>query len=177
MTGSRPPTGWQGSGYELGVAVILVIAVTTAAYGWAGTGAAVLTLSCAAFLALFLLRTLSPPESQPDPQTGEWEDLSQGSIHGFWRKRGMLRDATDRMVSYDNELRPTLQHLLAARLSDKHGVSLHDDPDEARRLLLRRPRDQHLWPWLDPGQPPAGGQGRGIPPRTLAAIIDRLERL
>jgi hypothetical protein len=177
MNGSRPPTGWQGSGYEIAVAVILVTAVTTAAYVWAGTGASVLALSCAAFIALFLLRTLAPPDGRPDPQSDEMGEPSRTGIAGFWRKRGMLQDATERMVAYDNELRPTLQHLLAARLADKYGLSLYDDPDEARRLLLKRPRDQDLWSWLDPRQPPRGGEGRGIPPRTLAAIIDRLEHL
>jgi hypothetical protein len=177
MNRSRPPTGWQGSGYELVVAVILITAVTTAAYIWAGAGAAILALSCAAFIALLFLRTMSPPETRPDPQSDELGDIGRPGITGFWRKRGMLQDATERMVTYDNELRPTLQHLLAARLADKYGLSLYDDPDEARRLLLGRRRDQDLWPWLDPWQPPADGEGRGIPPRTLAAIIDRLEHL
>jgi hypothetical protein len=177
MNGSRPPTGWQGSGYELAIAAILVTTVTTAAYVWAGTGASILTLSCAAFIALFLLRTLSPRDIRPDRPSDELGDLSRTTIAGFWRKRGMLQDATERMFTYDSELRPTLQHLLAARLADKYGLSLYEDPDEARRLLLRRPRDQDLWRWLDPNEPPGDGEGRGIPPRTLAAIIDRLEHL
>jgi hypothetical protein len=89
------------------------------------------------------------------------------------------------MVSYDAELRPTLQHLLAARLAEQHEVNLYNDPAAARRLLLRdtepgtvsRHGDQ-LWYWVDPTRPAETRPNiRGIPPRTLAVIIDRLERL
>ena len=51
------------------------------------------------------------------------------SFAGFWRKRAGLEDGTKSMAAYDNGLRPTLQHLLAARLAERHGISLRDDPD------------------------------------------------
>jgi hypothetical protein len=159
------------------IAIIAVVAVVAAAYAWAGVAAAVLALACSAFLSLGLLRSLPPAERQPDPPADEWHDPGRTSITGFWRKRGILRDATASMASYEHELRPTLQHLLAARLAERHGISLYADPDAARRLLLPRARDQDLWRWLDPGRPLTPGQSRGIPARTLAAIIDRLEQL
>ncbi len=83
------------------------------------------------------------------------------------------------MVSYDAELRPDLQHLLAARLAERHGVSLYADPAQARRLLLTGSRDASLWYWLDPARPAETDQRRRRhpAPRTLAAILDRLERL
>jgi hypothetical protein len=36
-----------------------------------------------------------------------------------------------------------------------------------------------LWAWIDPQRqaPPDAGSRPGIPPRVLAALIDRLERL
>jgi hypothetical protein len=82
------------------------------------------------------------------------------------------------MTGYDYELRGTLQHLLAARLAERHGISLYDDPEAARRLLAGSGGDR-LWFWLDPGREAVADQGKtaGIPPRTLAAILDRLERL
>ena len=75
-----------------------------------------------------------------------------------------------------------LEHLLAARLAERHGVNLYQDPDAARRLLCRNPRDADLWPWIDPDTRPetAGADAaerRGIPRRTLARLIDRLEKL
>ena len=75
-----------------------------------------------------------------------------------------------------------LEHLLASRLAERHGVHLYQNPDAARRLLCRRPRDADLWAWIDPeGLPEApaskAGTERGIPARTLARLVDRLERL
>ena len=56
--------------------------------------------------------------------------------------------------------------------------SLRDDPDAARMLLCPRPGDERLWYWVDPERPPATAAGTpGIPPRTLARLIERLERL
>jgi len=83
---------------------------------------------------------------------------------------------------YQGELRPVLEHLLAARLAERHGVHLYQNPDAARRLLCRRPRDADLWAWIDPESRPEtpaskAGTERGIPRRTLARLIDRLERL
>ena len=51
---------------------------------------------------------------------------------------------------YDSELRPVLEHLLAARLAERHAVNLYQHPDAARKLLCRSPRDADLWPWIDP---------------------------
>ena len=68
--------------------------------------------------------------------------------------------------------------LLAVRLAERHGISLHDDPAAARRLLCPGHRDDRLWYWVDPARPPATtGTQSGIPPRTLARLIDRLEKL
>ena len=78
------------------------------------------------------------------------------------------------------ELRPVLEHLLAARLAERHGVHLYQDPDAARRLLCRNRRDAGLWRWIDPRIRPQAGEGqerRGIPRHVLARLIDRLEKL
>ena len=97
----------------------------------------------------------------------------------------MVRTATDSLGFYQGELRPVLEHLLAARLAERHGVNLYTDPEAARRLLCRHPRDADLWPWIDPdpktARPDTSARGaaeqRGIPRRTLGRLIDRLERL
>ncbi len=174
----QPASGWLASLPELAVAIVFVAAVTGAAYAWAGAAAAVLVLACCAFLALALVRLLPDAQWLHGPPPDDWREQGQTSISGFWRKRGMVNDATTSMASYDHELRATLQHLLAARLAERHGVSLYTDPDAARRLLLTSARDQDLWHWIDPQRPASADQNRaGIPARTLAVIIDRLERL
>jgi hypothetical protein len=182
-TAARDPaagegSGWQGSATELVIAAVLVIAVTGAVWAWAGLTTAAVTLTCFGIVALIWIRTLAASGIVFSPPPEEWHEPGRTTFTGFWRKRGTVKDATASMASYELELRPTLQNLLAARLAERHGVSLYQDPDAARRLLLPSARDSGLWRWLDPERPAVPDQNRsGIPPRTLAAIIDRLERL
>ncbi|HEY6788292.1 MAG TPA: hypothetical protein VI365_13385, partial [Trebonia sp.] len=71
-----------------------------------------------------------------------------------------------------------LEHLLAARLAERHGVNLYTDPAAARRAFVRTARDDALWPWIDPAVVTAASDAHlGIPRRTLARLIDRLEHL
>jgi hypothetical protein len=183
--GGRPVTsadGWRGCVPELAVAAALILATSAAVYGYAGGGAAVFTLIIWAVVVLVLARGLVTAAAPLQLQEQTWRGTGRTSFTGFWRKRGLLANATASMVSYDAELRPALQHLLAARLAERYDVNLYQDPSAARRLLLpgdtRSGRDDRLWYWLDPSRPAeTRQQARGIPPRTLAAIIDRLERL
>lgn len=170
--------GWRSCWPELTVLAILVVTTSLAAYAYAGAGVAVLLVAGWALAAIAFLRALVPAASEPLTEHASWRSGGRSSFLGFWRKRSIIRDATTSLVSYDKELRPTLQHLLAARLAERHGVSLHADPAAARRLMLPDQRDDALWFWLDPERGPDPDQRRrGIPPRTLAAILDRLERL
>jgi hypothetical protein len=179
MTGPGPETGrWRSCWPELTVLAILVVATSLATYAYAGVGVAVLLVAAWAVAAIAFLRALVPAAPEPLTEQASWRSGGHSSFLGFWRKRSIIRDATTSMVSYDGELRPTLQRLLAARLAERHGVSLQADPDAARRLVLPDRRDEALWFWLDPARgPDPDQQRRGIPPRTLAAILDRLERL
>ena len=71
-----------------------------------------------------------------------------------------------------------LEHLLAARLAERHGVNLYTDPAAARRAFVRTAHDEALWRWIDPAQGVAASDAHpGIPRRTLARLIDRLEHL
>jgi hypothetical protein len=171
---------------ELTVTAVLVVATSATVYGYAGVGAAVLTVIIWAVVLLVLLRGLVGAAAPLLLQEQLGRATGRTSFTGFWRRRGVLTNATASMMSYDAELRPTLQHLLAARLAERHDVNLYQDPSGARNILLRGTRegtsfgrrDDQLWYWLDPSRPAeTRQQARGIPPRTLAAIIDRLERL
>lgn len=185
----RPADGWRGAGPEIVIAVVLLVTAGTVGYvlaGPAGPGAVALG---AAVIVLAGFRGMVPPgEPLPDLDHDQDRAVSRApaSFAGFWRKRAGLEDGTKSMASYDNGLRLTLQHLLAARLAERHGISLRDDPDLARQVLCQGQRDDGLWYWVDPGRPSInsadlpGDQAarqRGIPPRTLARLIDRLERL
>jgi hypothetical protein len=180
MTSQAGPAsdGWRAAAPEICIAAVLVALAGAAGFlaaGLAGTAAVVLG---AAVVALFVMRAITPLR------------VASGGVHitdaegapvtftGYWRKRTGLVDGTQSMTAYDAELRGTLQHLLTARLAERHGISLNDDPDTARRLLCPRPRDEALWYWVDPARPPVTkGTKPGIPPRTLAQLINRLEHL
>jgi hypothetical protein len=169
---------WRASAPELAAAAFGVLVTALAVYAYAGADAAVAVVAGCGVAAIAYLRMLLPAVVQPDVREILPFRQATTSFLGVWRKRVTLRDATARMASYDAELRPALQHLLAARLAQRHGVSLYADPAAARRLLLPGPRDDALWFWLDPGRQAETDPKRpGIPPRSLAAILDRLERL
>jgi hypothetical protein len=170
-------SSWRAIAAELTIAGAAVAATAIAAYAWAGAKAAVIVITGAGVVALVMLRSLVAPYLMPARPYQELASTGRSVITSFWRKRGLLRDATSASGRYDYELRPLLQHLLAARLSERHDISLYAEPERARELLAGGKHDD-LWQWLDPARQaqPLGKDG-GIPVRTLAAIIDRLEQL
>jgi hypothetical protein len=176
---ARSAGGWRACVPELVVTAILAVTLIAAVYAFAGLGASLIAVSVSAVALLLALRGLVPPASElpPPAEQDQLGDRGQTSFFGFWRKRAVLVEATDSMAAYDAELRETLQHLLAARLAERHDVNLYTDPGQARQVFLTG-QPEGLWYWLDPGRPAETEQKkRGIPVRTLAAIIDRLERL
>jgi hypothetical protein len=175
---SEADGGWLAALPELACGAFLVLSTSLAVYAYAGLGATVLTVCGWAVAALALMPALVPAGSRPLIEQAQRQGHHHTSFLGFWGKRRMLQDATASLASYDTDLRPLLQHLLAARLAERHGVNLYSDPAAARRLLLPGSGNDAVWFWLDPARPAETDQHRhGIPVRTLAAIIDRLERL
>jgi hypothetical protein len=170
--------GWRAAVPEIIIAAIVVAVAAAAGYAAAGLAGTAVVVTCAAVTSLVVLRALYPaPAAHDDGGVADTEAIPV-TFTGYWRKRAGLVDGTKSMTAYDAELRGTLQRLLAARLAERHGISLHDDPDGARRLLCPTPRDDRLWHWVDPARPPAApGSQSGIPPRTLARLIERLEKL
>jgi hypothetical protein len=174
---SRRRDGWRGAVPELAIAAALVLALASGTWAWAGLPGTVVVLVACAVVTLALMRLLPAAQWHRESPGEDWHEASMTSISGFWRRRSMVKDATASMTAFEFELRSTLQHLLAARLSERHGVSLYTDPEAARSVLLAGGRDKNIWYWLDPRRPASQDKGAGIPPRTLAAIIQRLEQL
>ena len=182
MTGpaaSGPPDdGWRAAVPEICIAVAAVAVAAAAGYAAAGLAGLTEVVLIAAVAAIVVLRVLAPPAASPQARRPADAEAVPATFTGYWRKRAGLADGTRSGPAYDAELRRTLQHLLAARLAEHHGVSLREDPEAARRLLCPRPRDERLWYWVDPARPAVTqAKAPGIPPRTLARLIDRLERL
>jgi hypothetical protein len=172
-------------GAELSIAAIAVAAVAVAGYALAGPMAIALVAMVSGIAGLILLRYLVPP-APPAPQG---EDLSGpdpavpppvlSTFSGTWRRQSRLADALAGRAAYEAGLRPQLEHLLASRLAERHGISLYDDPEAARDAFTRGQAGYGgLWTWIDPARPAVTDVDQpGIPFRTLARIIDRLERL
>jgi hypothetical protein len=174
-------------GPELAIAAITVAAAAAAGYALAGPAAIALVAMVSGVAGLILLRFLLPPRT--DGPAGE--DLSGpdpavpppvlSTFSGSWRRQSRLADARASRPAYEAGLRPQLEHLLASRLAEQHGISLYDDPAAARDAFTGgQPGYDVLWTWIDPARPAVTGRAGdmpGIPVRTLARIIDRLERL
>jgi hypothetical protein len=187
---------WRRSGPELAVAAVVMLAAGAAGFGLAGpAGAAVAAVVMAAGW-LTLVRGLAAGEADgrsslagdaPLGPAGSWDEPSGGvrgsvlpaaSFTWNWRSVFQVKQATESMASYDAQLRPRLEHLLAARLAERHTVNLYSDPGTARRLLCRDGADADLWYWVDPQRPAVPDRAvAGIGRRTLARLLTRLERL
>jgi hypothetical protein len=172
---------WRGATAELVIAAVLVTVTAVAGYvmaSWAGL--AVVAVATAA-VAMLVLRALLPQLS-PDEARKAREKPTARTLSGYSHRRFIVQTAMTSRGFYDGELRPVLEHLRAARLAERHGVHLYQDPEAARKLLCRNPRDADLWAWIDPDARPTtptrdAPERRGIPRRTLGRLIDRLEKL
>jgi hypothetical protein len=135
---------WRGTGPEIVIAVASIIVAAAAGYlmaSWAGLSVAVTVAAAAAMVVLrFLLPALAPDEGKKIREKPQARPLS-----GYSHRRLVVHSAITSKGFYHGELRPVLEHLLAARLAERHGVHLYQDPEAARRLLCRHPRDADLW--------------------------------
>jgi hypothetical protein len=183
-----PPSQWRAARPELVVAAVALAACAVAAYAVAGGPAAVLVVVVFSAVALavlsFLLPSPEPPPARPEAPEGRRAPSS--SFINYWRMRRGLTDAMTSTAAYRAGLGPDLEHVLAARLSERHGVSLYSQPEVARSIFCANPKDADLWRWVDPArrtedrsQDWAEGRddGPGIPGRSLARLVQRLEQL
>jgi len=179
--GDETVSPWRGTKPELVIAAVLAATAAAAGYvmaGWAGFSVVV---TAAAAVALAVLRALLP-KLPPDQARTARDKPAARPLSGYAQRQYLVETGMSSMAFYNDELRPVLEHLLAARLAQRHGVHLYQDPAAARALLCRDFRDADLWTWIDPatrpGESPRGlAEQSGIPKRTLARLIDRLEIL
>jgi hypothetical protein len=177
MTEDRGTGPWSGTGPELAVAGVAVAVAAATGYtlaGWAGLG---IVATGAALIALAVIRGLLP-QAIADAARQAREKRTARPVSGYSHRRFVVASGISNRAFYDLELRPVLEHLLAARLAERHGINLYQDPAAARRVLCKNRRDAGLWQWVDPaGVSPREGNRRGIPRYVLARLIERLEHL
>jgi hypothetical protein len=180
---------WRRARPEVITAAIFLALAGVAGFAVAGWPGLAAVATVAAALTLLALRGLAPrPAPQAIRKAPESDSATMRSVTGFSRQRFVVASGIASRPFYEADLRLALEHLLAARLAERHGLNLYTDPAAAKRAFVRSARDEALWPWIDPaGLSPGvtrGGNGEilargsgGIPRRTLARLIDRLEHI
>jgi hypothetical protein len=151
------------------IAVTVTAAAAAAMAGWPGLAA---TATAAAAISLVVIRGLLPHGDADEARKAKLR-RSPRPLSGYSRRRFTVVSSLRSRTTYEIELRPLLEHLLAARLAERHGVNMYQDRAAAERIFCQRRRDVALWKWIQPQE----GTGRSIPPYTLARLIDRLEHL
>ena len=174
------PGPWRAALPELGIAGAVLSACAAGAYAVAGSAATVIVVVVFAAVALGAVGRLSPaplgPPAPPEVPVDRWRSTNR--FFTYWRLQTQLKDGMASRSAYDAALGPHLEHLLAARLSERHGVNLYTQPEASRSVLCANDRDLDLWPWVDPGRPVAAlGEAPGIPAKTLARLLQRMEQL
>ena len=171
---------WRAAVPELIIAAIVVVAAALAGAAVSGWPGVVAVAAAATVLALIAARTTIPQSSAQASRRAKAKPQAR-SISGYGQRRFVVATSFTSRGLYESDLRPVLEHILAARLADGHGVNLYTEPAAARGAFCRTRADETLWPWIDPAQA-LGPDDRhrelvGIPRRTLARLLTRLEQL
>jgi hypothetical protein len=173
---------WHGTAPELTITAVAVVAAAAAAAAVAGWPGLALVAIIAAAASVVVMRFLAPRAADQIVRRAR-DKPSARSISGYAQRRFTVATGISNRGFYEAELRPALEHLLAARLAERHGINLYTDPDRARAAFCQTAADEGLWSWIDPVQARQGPeatftpQAPGIPQRTLARLVDRLENL
>jgi hypothetical protein len=171
---------WRDAVPELIIAAITVVAAALAGAAVSGWPGVVVVAAAATVLALIAARGAIPRSSAQASRRAKVKPQAR-SITGYGQRRFIVASSLTSRGLYESDLRPDLEHILAARLANGHGVNLYTDPEAARKAFCRTRADESLWPWIDPAQAlntdDRYRQGQGIPRRTLARLITRLEQL
>jgi hypothetical protein len=175
----QTPNPWRGAGPELLTAAVAVTATGAAALAVAGWSGLVVVAAGAAALSLVVMRGLAPRSADQTVRTARAKPKAR-TLSGYGQRRFVVAMGVRDRAFYESDLRPALEHLLAARLAERHGVNLYTEPAAARQAFCRTARDAALWHWIDPERERehgrAGARG-GIPRRDLSRLVNRLENL
>ena len=107
---------WRGAGPELVIAGVVIVVAAVAGYvlaGWAGLSVAV---TAGAAVAMVVLRYLLPTPT-PDAARKAREKPQARLLSGYSHRRFVVHSSIASRGFYQGELRPVLEHLLAARLA------------------------------------------------------------
>ena len=181
-TGPGAPAGgrWRAAVPELVIAAVTVTAASLAAAAVSGWPGAVTVAVATAVIALLVLRALIPRSAAQALRRARDRQQTR-QIRGYAQRRFVVVNSLSSRAMYESDLRPALEHVLAARLAERHAVNLYTEPDKARQAFCRTRADASVWPWIDPAQAldadARAKEKHGISRRALARLITRLEQL
>ena len=171
---------WRPALPELIIAAIAVGVAALAGAAVAGWPGVYIVAAVTAVIALLLLRGIIP-RSAAQTLRQKRDKQRARAITGYAQRRFIVSTSLTSRPVYEADLRPVLEHILAARLAENHAVNLYTEPDKARRTFCRTRGDESLWRWIDPAETLDADerlrQRHGIPGRTLSRLITRLEQL
>ena len=177
---ASPGSRWRGATPELIIAAILAAVAALAGAAVSGWPGVVVVAAAAAVLALLVLRAALPRSAAPTSRRAKDKQQAR-AIFGYGQRRFIVATSLTSRPMYESDLRPVLEHILAARLAENHSVNLYTEPDKARKAFCQTRRDESLWRWIDPAETLDADerlrQRHGIPGRTLSRLITRLEQL
>jgi len=174
---------WSRARPEVITAAIIAALAALAGLAMAGWPGLAVVATVEAAVTILVLRGLAPRPAHDATRKATESDSAKRTISGYAQRRFLVANAISSRSFYDTDLRPVLEHLLAARLAERHGINLYTDPDAARRTFVRTAHDEALWrliepagtPAAPPARPPRGGHS--VSGQKLAQLIDRLEHL
>jgi hypothetical protein len=156
-----------------GVLAVLSALAVISAYGGAGFAGLVVAVSALAVIGLLVLALGVPAAPIRSHRRRRRMELTDSRYPTFEHVSEQVSWAEVSPRHYDMVTRPLLVRLMASRLSDRHGVDLYRDPEQARTIV-----GDDLWWWLDPNRPVEGSsQPPGVDAVTLTRLVDRLEKL
>jgi hypothetical protein len=171
---------WRPALPELIIAAVMVAAAALAAAAVTGWPGVVIVAAATTVIALLLMRAVIP-RSAADPYRRKQDKQRARAISGYAQRRFVVATSLSSRPMYESDLRPVLEHILAARLAENHAVNLYTQPAAARKAFCRTRREESLWRWIDPERTldsdERAVQKNGIPGRTLSRLITRLEQL
>jgi hypothetical protein len=170
---------WRPAIPELIIAAIAVVVGAAAGGAVAGWPGVVIVAAVTSVIAVLLLRGIIP-RSAAQALRQKKDKQRARAISGYAQRRFVVATSLTSRPMYESDLRPVLEHILAARLAENHAVNLYTEPDQARKAFCRTRGDESLWAWIDPRQPLDADKRvhqHGISGRTLSRLIIRLEQL
>ena len=154
-------------------ALIVALALTGLAHGWALLAYILFLASLAFMWLLSRLRAVLPPCRDFERLVARRE-VRPATVDQFETVRGWVAIARYTQADVYLRLRPLVREIVAARLLRAHGIDLYHEPQRAGAVV----GPGRTWELVRPDSPPPEDRlARGWSQRELEQLVEELERL